>query len=160
MKKYMFLLVSILLLVLIVIKINNDNEEIRVRIIPNSNTLEDLKQKEDVKLEIKSYLLTVYDKDRETMINNINNSISELNSDLKEKYNEISVTLENHNFYNKEYNGNVIKNESVLTLLVKIGDYKGDNWWGSIYPTLLDVESTQEVEYKSILKEIIDKCIG
>lgn len=159
MKKLFWILFLVICFVLIVVCVNNDDKEIRVRIIPNSNSSEDISVKYEVKEDIINYLNEVYDASRDKMIENIKESIDDLSILLNEKYSKVDVVLEKHNFYNKEYNDNVLLNKKVLALVIKIGDADGDNWWGSIYPELLGMDSAEQVEYKSFIKEIIDKWL-
>lgn len=159
MKKYLFFMFIAVSMFLLIIKNNNSKDEIRVRVIPNSNSEYDLLVKEEVKIDVIDYINKVYNVNRSNMIDNINSSIDSFKKLLVIKYSDIDVSLENHNFYNKEYNGNVIMNECVLTLVIRIGDFNGDNWWGSIYPDLLEINSSSEVTYKSFIKELIDKWL-
>ncbi len=159
MKKIIICSVFFIIVILFIFKINNKSEEIRVRVIPNSNSEYDLKIKEEVIIDVKDYIYAIYSKDRDEMCLNIEKTILDFEELLNTKYTNINVLFEKHNFYNKEYNGNVVKNECVLTLLVEIGNKNGDNWWGSIYPDLLEVSSKEEVNYKSFIKEFIDKCL-
>ena len=53
-----------------------------------------------------------------------------------------------------------VKDDTTLTFLVKIGDALGDNWWGVIYPEFLEVSSSEEVIYRSFIKEMIDKVFN
>lgn len=159
MKKIIICSVFFIIVILFIFKVNNKSEEIRVRVIPNSNSEYDLKIKEEVIIDVKDYIYAIYSKDRDEMCLNIEKTILDFEELLNTKYTNINVLFEKHNFYNKEYNGNVVKNECVLTLLVEIGNKNGDNWWGSIYPDLLEVSSKEEVNYKSFIKEFIDKCL-
>ena len=64
-------------------------------------------------------------------------------------------------FPQKKYKG--IKYEEGLyeSLLITLGEGKGNNWWCVLFPPicLLEAEETEtnEVEYKSFIKEIIEK---
>ncbi len=40
-------------------------------------------------------------------------------------------------------------------LVIELGEGKGDNWWCVVYPPLCFVDETQNVVYKSKIKEII-----
>ena len=90
-------------------------------------------------------------------IQNINSSINEFN-DMVESYNA-KGELVNHQFYLKEYNGKVIKDEEVLTFLVKIDNAVGDNWWGVIFPEFLEINSTDTSSVKSYFYEKIKKWL-
>ena len=156
MKKILFIVLVFILCLFCVLRFNNSSEEIRIRVVPNSNSETDLKIKEKIKEEAIVFVKEIYDSNRDKMISNIENNISLFEEEINE-ISESKVTLENHTFYNKEYNGNVVKNENTLTLLIVIKDGKGDNWWGSIYPDLLECESSEEVEYESWFKKLFKR---
>lgn len=42
-------------------------------------------------------------------------------------------------------------------LIVELGSGTGDNWWCVIYPPLCFTSASTDVEYRSIIKDIIDK---
>ncbi len=154
MKKTVIVIIILIFLVAFFLK-EPASKEIRTRIIPNSNSEIDLKEKEEVKEIVIKFLKENYNKDKEKYINNINKNVSKLKNETKKINENVKVELVNHNFYNKTYNGNSVKNEKVLTLLVTINEGKGDNWWGSIYPEFLEVKSDEVIEYESyILKKI------
>ena len=148
----------IFLIGLLMFFISNNSKQIRVRIIPNDNEEQSLVVKALVKEKVVIYLDECYSKSYEGFIENINASLLEFN-ELLEEYDAIA-SLEKHNFSNKTYNGNVIKDTSTLTFLVKIGNHQGDNWWGVVYPKFLEIESTEEVEYKSYIVEKFKEWFG
>ena len=47
------------------------------------------------------------------------------------------------------------------SLLITLGEGKGDNWWCVLFPPLclIEAEESTEVEYKSFIKEIIEHRI-
>lgn len=139
------------------IKAINPSEEMRVRIIPNSNSEIDLKIKEEVKSITVTYLEKQYDKSMTKFIQNIKSTINEFN-DLVESYNA-KGELVNHQFYQKEYKGKAIKDEEVLTFLVEIDNASGDNWWGVIFPEFLEINSTDSSSVKSYFYEKLKKWL-
>lgn len=152
--------VIFLVIVSILIYINNKEEveEIRVRVIPNSNSEVDLLVKEDVKNITVSYLKKAYDSNYYIYINNIEYGLSYLEEVIEKNIKEeVLITFDNHTLYNKTYNDNVIENTEELTLCVKIGDGNGSNWWGTIYPEFLLVNSNEVVEYESLFVNLFKK---
>lgn len=131
--------------------------EIRVRIIPNSNEAVDLEIKDEVKLLTVKYLQKNFNDDRDTYINNINNTINEFNTTLS-SYNA-KGELVNHQFYQKKYENKAIKDDEYLTFLVEIGSSSGDNWWGVIYPKFLEINSSEANSVKSYFYEKIKKWL-
>lgn len=158
-KKYFLYLFIFIAIFMFFIKEPNSDNEIRVRVVPNSNSTTDIETKNFIKEDVIVYLAEQYDEDYNSFCQNIKKSIHSLSSKLNEK-NSCKVSFEYHTFYNKTYNDSSLKNERKLTLLVIIGSGKGDNWWGSIYPHFLEINSTDTVEYKSYIWEQIKKWIG
>ena len=156
MKKIIILLILILLLIFTFN--NKETSQIRVRIIPKDNSLESLKIKEEVKVITIDFLKENYDNDFDKYKENISNNLSIYN-DKVEKY-DAKAEFKYHTFYDKSYNDNSVKNETVLTFLVTINEASGDNWWGVIYPDFLDLNSSETLEYKSFIWEWIEKMIG
>lgn len=158
MRKIFVTIFVILICVFCIGKVFANDDEIRVRVIPNSNTESDLYIKKEVQTLTVCFLKECYSSNYEDFKDNINDSLDKFNIKL-EKYNAIS-SLENHTFYSKSYNGSSVKDETTLTLLVKIGEAQGDNWWGVVYPEFLEISSSDEIIYRSFIKELIDKVFN
>jgi len=155
MRKLLFVVIVVLAFLSLTFRLNNKEEEIRVRIIPNSNEAIDIDVKENVKSIVIDYLKLVYNENYEMCCNNINNKIDELELDLANKFKDITVNFGYHTLYNKTYNDNAIQNKKEKTLYIVIGEGKGDNWWGTIYPEY--ISGGEEIEYESILINVINK---
>ncbi|MDE6407056.1 MAG: stage II sporulation protein R [Anaeroplasmataceae bacterium] len=140
---------------------SQEEKEIRVRIIPNSDEASDLKVKEKAKNITVCYLKEAYDEEYNTYLKNLKQTISlfevALEKELKE---DVEVQLGNHTLYNKTYNNSAVKNTSEMTLYVVIGEGKGSNWWGTVYPEFLSVNSSEEVKYESLILSIFKKIKG
>ncbi len=150
MRKKIFILLVIIIIAICLIK---DKDELRVRIIPNDNSKISLEIKEKVKDEVILFLSMTYDETYNVYIENIENDLIEFNKTIK-KYNA-QAELVMHKFINKTSEGKYIKDEKVLTFLVKIDSASGDNWWGIVYPKFLDIESSDTIVYESyIIKKI------
>ena len=165
--------VFLILLVLVVITVYKVSEEnviipssaIRLRVIPNSNNPEDINMKEKVKkyLENNIYTLT---KD----INNIDeartiikdNEVS-ITEDVKEIFNDNNYNLNynvnyGYNYFPEKYYKGIKYNEGYYeSLVISIGEAKGDNWWCVLFPSFCLVDTKDKHEYKSYLKEIQTK---
>lgn len=157
MKRYKVIGLVVIAFLIVAFFLKSPGEELRVRVIPNSNSQEDLLIKEEIKLLAIEYLEENYDESLAKYINNINKNIEDFSNLLNSTYNRISVSLEKHKFFNKTYNGSSLKNEEVLTFLVIINEGKGDNWWGSIYPKFLEMSSSEVTQYKSLIIELIKR---
>lgn len=148
-------LVVIFIVFIISVFFNMSKEkEIRVRIIPNSNNISDLEEKDEVKDIIICYLNNIYDEDYDIYFNNISATYKELENVLNDKYNNISISFDKHTLYNKAYNDIEVKNEEAYTLYVVIGSGSGNNWWSSIYPKFLVIGGDEVIKYESLLYNV------
>lgn len=159
----MYVIIILLLFGLGIGLVNEKKEninEIRVRVIPNSNSKEDIKIKNEVKEIVVVFLndLLKNEEDIDKIKLKIDNNINILRSDLINLYGEeIKVSFCEHQFESKVDDGVIINGGKYLTLLVKINEAKGDNWWGTIYPELFKISSSEKIEYKSFILELIKR---
>lgn len=143
------------------------NTAIRLRVIPNSNNLLD----QEMKTKVKEYLeANLYKKfanvdDIEKARTMINNNIPKIEEDITSIFNEnnydmnFKVKYGNNYFPKKEYKGITYEEGYYESLVVEIGEAKGDNFWCVLFPSLclLETEETTEVEYKLGVLELINK---
>ena len=115
----------------------------------------DIMIKEEVKNSVIYFLKEIYAEDYQTYINNINNSLSELENIIDNNYIDCNIVFDYYTLYNKENNGDAVKNEKILTLVIILGDGKGNNWWGTIYPEYLGVGSSDVIKYESLFVNLI-----
>lgn len=145
------------------------DEAIRVRIIPNSNTPEDQNIKLKVKQEIEEslYELLKDTKGIEEARLKITNNMSLLDKKignilLKENY-PLGFQLDfgYHYFPEKEYKNITYEAGYYESVLITLGKGEGDNWWCVLFPPLcmLEVEENTEVEYTSLVKELMNKYL-
>lgn len=140
------------------------DDSIRFRVIANSNSEEDIKMKELVVKELSSTLFK--ENSLEGTRSNIISNISQIekridrvfdNNNYDKTYNVIYGMNE---FPEKIYNGVVYEKGLYESLVVEIGDGRGNNYWCFLYPSLCLVDyknGEEEVKYKSKIAEIIDK---
>lgn len=151
----------IILCIVLVFTRSQEEKEIRVRIIPNSDEVSDLKVKETAKDITVCYLKEAYDKEYNTYLDNLKQTLTLFESALeKELKEDVEVQLGNHTLYNKTYNNSAVENTNQMTLYVVIGEGKGSNWWGTVYPEFLEVNSSEEVKYESLILSIFKKIKG
>ena len=143
------------------------NTAIRLRVIPNSNNLLDQEMKAKVKeyLEANLYknFANVDDIDEARIM--INNNIPKIEEDITSIFKEnnynmnFKVKYGNNYFPEKEYKGITYIEGYYESLVVEIGETKGDNFWCVLFPSLclLETEETTEVEYKLGVLELINK---
>ncbi|MEI3507940.1 MAG: stage II sporulation protein R [Bacilli bacterium] len=80
----------------------------------------------------------------------------------REKYDKnYQVNFGSNYFPEKEYKGVKYEEGYYEFLLVTLGEGKGDNWWCVLFPPLclIEADESTDVEYKSIVKELIDKYL-
>lgn len=154
-----------------VIATNNliPEDAIRIRVIPNSNSDLDQTMKNDVKnlLQDDMYNLlkdvkgvTFAKKEIKKSLPNIENKISNLFQE--KKYNKSFELNYGLNYFpEKEYKGIVYKEGYYESLVVTIGEGKGDNWWCVLFPPLCLIESEEsdDVEYQTLVGELIEKYL-
>ena len=169
MKKIIF----IILLILIVINVYKVNEQniiipdssIRLRVIPNSNNPKDINIKEKIKTYLENNIYTLLtdnvdiEQAREVIKDNIPN-IKE-NIDIIKKENNYNIPYKINYGYNyfpdKQYKGVNYEEGYYESLVISIGEAKGDNWWCSLFPNFCLIDTKEEHEYKIYIKELIKK---
>ena len=173
MKKTIFVILIIIISIFIYINVNAEviipNDAIRVRVVPNSNSVIDQNMKEKVKNYVSNYMTLKLDKvmDVNEARNIINDSIDELNQDIEKMFQDNGYDMdftinfgENH-FPDKAYKGVIYNEGDYESLVVYIGEARGDKWWCVLFPPLClleaDENDTGEVEYKTLVGEVIDK---
>lgn len=169
MKKY---LIVIMLLVIYLIYKNNSyiyipTESIRFRIIPSSNNVEDIFIKEKVLEKITPEFSGYETENIETARKVIGSKVNEIETKVEEVFNkyeykkDYKVKFGLNYFPEKKYNGVVYEEGYYESLVVELGEAKGDNFWCVLFPPLclLEVEESEKdkVEYTFAIKEIINK---
>lgn len=172
MKRTIFLILFILFVYFGISKVIESknlipSDAIRMRVIPNSNSEEDQAIKQKVRQRLET---DVFASLRDVR------GIAEVRKQIYEKLplfeESVSSVLEEeryplgyqidfgmHYFPEKEYKGITYKEGSYESLVVTIGEGKGDNWWCVLFPPLcmIEAEESDEVEYKMWIEEMIDK---
>ena len=145
------------------------DEAIRFRVVAESNTKEDQ--------ETKTIVKEALEEDLDTLLKD-STSIDETRSILKENQNHFESLVERtlltnkinttykvnfgiNYFPEKNYKGVIYEEGYYESLVVTLGSGNGENWWCVLFPPLCLMEGeetkTDEVEYKSFVKEMIDK---
>lgn len=172
MKKIMIIL-SIIVVIFVSTKTTEDliipDESIRIRVIANSNNSKDQLIKNVVRNNIETEVtnllanVTNIDEARTLLEENID-LINERVEDVLEKNNyDVSYKVDfGYNLFpEKKYKGVVYEEGYYESVVVTLGEGKGDNWWCVLFPPLCLMETSssdlEEIEYKSFIKEIIDK---
>ncbi len=145
------------------------DEAIRVRILANSNEPQDQDIKKIVKQEIEQELYkllnntTTIEEARKRLIDNLDNIDMTVGKVLnQEKYDlGYKVNFGYNYFPRKEFKGITYEEGMYESLLITLGKGEGDNWWCVLFPPLCLLEATEstEVEYKSFVKEMLEKYL-
>jgi len=172
MKKAIFVFILIVLTYIIignVIARSNiiPDEAIRIRVIANSNSEYDqnikTKVKESIEYDMYNMLKNIenLEEARTTIQTNLDKVENNIDNILqKENYElpfEINFGL--NYFPKKEFKGITYKEGYYESVVVTLGEGLGDNWWCVLFPPLcmIEAEESSDVEYTTMVKEIIDK---
>lgn len=140
------------------------NESIRFRIIPNSNTAEDIYMKEEVKEGISDIIKSLSKENINKTRTNIVNNLPLLRNKVQNVFNEnnynqnFSINYGINYFPEKTYKGVKYQSGNYESMVVSIGNASGDNYWCVLFPPLcmMEAKESEKVEYKFFIKEIID----
>ncbi len=168
-------IIPIIIILVLTTFINNYNkviiprDAIRFRVIANSNSEYDQKNKKIIAKSLSTDIVEILketkslNEARNTLQKNLTNFEKEANNiAISNNYNEkINVDYGNHYFPEKEYKGVTYKEGEYESLVVTLGNGEGENFWCVLFPPLClleaDEEDTNKIEYKSFIKELIDK---
>ena len=163
MKKLIIIILTVLTIFLVYKKVNAEeviipDNSIRLRVIPNSNSSYDQAMKSVVKDYLESDVYNLFEDAREIINNNLDN-INYNIQNIFDRYNydmTFNVNYGNNYFPEKVFKGVKYNEGYYESIVVSIGEAKGDNWWCVLFPNLCIVND-KDVEYTSLVKEIIDK---
>ena len=142
---------------------------IRIRVIGNSDSEYDQEKKNEIRKNVQLYMQDLLknaknvDEARTIINDNLKNLNKELDNYLTQiDYNKnYTINFGLNYFPKKEYKGIKYKEGLYESLLITLGEGNGKNWWCVLFPPicLLEAEETEtdEIEYKSFVKEVIEK---
>lgn len=174
MKKTILIIFAILSLFIFYNKIKEQetikipDSAIRFRVLANSNSPRDQKIKEEVRDKMQKELYGILENTksikeaRGLISDNMDNFNNILKEEMEDKEYSYTIDYGMHDFPEKTYKGITYEAGEYESLLVTLGEGKGDNWWCVLFPPLClleaeEVTNTSEVEYKSFIKELIEK---
>ena len=172
MKKGIITFILIILTYIIIGNVIAENDiipddAIRIRVIANSNSEYDqeikTKVKETVEYDMYNMLKNTADlEEARTIIkNNLNNVENNIYTLLQhEKYSlPFDVNFGLNYFPRKEFKGITYNEGYYESVVVTLGEGLGDNWWCVLFPPLcmIEAEESTDVEYTTVVKEVIDK---
>lgn len=176
MKKLILLLLAGLTLIGVINNYKEDyyiipDQSIRIRIIPNSNSLKDQYLKKQVKTNLEKELQNnlknteTIENTRKIIKNNLDNYNKKVKEVLKNENTSQKFTIDYgyHHFPEKTYKGVKYEEGEYESLLVTLGKGQGDNWWCVLFPPICSLEedeqSNENIEYSFFIKEMFDKYI-
>lgn len=128
-------------------------EDFRFRLIANSNTSADQLIKNEVKQSIEPILMKYNNNQRQTYV-----ELEQAVDKLSEKLNEpINISIGQALFPPKEWNDGITSQAIVDSIVIKIGDGRGDNWWCSLFPKACFKEEEVEEKPKFFVWEWLKK---
>lgn len=150
-------------------KVMIPENSIRFRVIANSNKEKDQINKKIVAKNLGKDVTNILkntnniEESRIILKNNINKFKNDIETTLKINNIEENYTIDygKNYFPEKNYKGITYKSGEYESLVVKLGNGQGNNFWCVLFPPLclLEGEETEknDIEYKSFVKEVIDK---
>ena len=164
MKKIIFGLIALFIIFLLNEKeefIVIPNSSIRIRVISNSNNIDDLLKKKDVKSDLEGYLYS--------LLNGVSN-INDARIMIKDNLSNVNQIIEqngvfkyqinygfNH-FPRKVYKGILYPEGDYESIEVRLGEGSGDNYWCVLFPPLCLInenDTTSDVTYQLYVKELL-----
>lgn len=172
MKKIITIIVLIILMVVTMSKeeeIIIPKDAIRFRVIANSNDIKDQQEKKKIAKTLGNNITELLknqnslQETRTTLKKNIDTFTTTVQEEMKnDNYdNNVEVNYGMNYFPEKTYKGVKYKEGEYESLVVTLGKGEGNNFWCVLFPPLCLLEAeeddTNEVEYTSFVKELIDK---
>lgn len=138
-------------------------DAIRFRIIANSNSIEDQKEKIEIRNELEPIIgdILTNSTTKEKTKTEINNNLYKINHVI-DKFNTTYDVNYGLNFFpEKNYKGVTYKEGNYESLVITLGDGLGDNWWCVLFPPLCLLEANEtnydDITYTSYIQELINK---
>lgn len=138
---------------------------LRIHVRANSNSAEDQQVKYEVKDEVVKFITPFVKEcvDKERAIEVMNELLPEIEKVCDKALRERGYTygaraqIRDEKFPTRVY-GDLTLEEGVYdALIIELGSGTGDNWWCVIYPPLCFTSASADVEYRSIIADIINK---
>jgi len=170
-KTLLIILAAVITLGIVLTESNEDqlvipDNSLRLRIIPSSNSSEDVEIKliikEIIEEAIQRLLNNVWTLEEskqiiEKNIENLDNKISEVLNPLNKRYH---INFGQNHFPSKVFRGVFYKAGEYDSLVITIEDGDGDNWWCVLFPPLCSLEKNDnlgEIEYQLFVSRIINQ---
>lgn len=122
-------------------------KDFRIRVIANSNTAQDQLEKQQLVQDLKPYFLQV------TTAGFVGNEQilslkQQIEAELSGNYPQLDTqVVVGDNLFPPKRQGAVLYPQNVYqSIVVKIGDARGDNWWCSIFPSICEPDKEEVKE--------------
>ena len=168
MKKIIILVIPIMIYIFVSLYFENNNiipeSAIRIRILANSNRVEDQELKNKVKENLEPYLYELLINDTNVndakikILNNMTNIENNIENTLNNEM-DYKINFGKNYFPTKKYKGITYDEGYYDSLLITLGNGLGDNWWCVLFPPLCLLEGKEysDVEYTTLAQEIINR---
>lgn len=155
--KKIIIFLSIIISILCINKVPNQNDNmIRFRIIANSNSENDQNLKKKVLKEISNNIIDENIQNIEEERNFIKNNLSSIEDKIKNNTDDYTIKYGKNFFPEKKFNGIEYPAGEYESLVITLGEGSGDNFWCILFPPLCAIDN-EDIEYKSLFKEVINK---
>jgi len=144
------------------------NDYLRIHVRANSNEQIDQDVKYKVKDEVVKFITPYAAQcvDKQTAMQVIGDILGEIEAvcDGVLKQNGFNYTsraqIRDEEFPTRVYGDLTLESGLYDALIIELGSGTGDNWWCVIYPPLCFTASAANVEYRSVIMDIINKFKG
>ncbi len=142
-----------------------DTDYLRIHVRANSNSAIDQQVKYEVKNEVVSYITPFVAEcvTKEKAIEVMTAHLSEIEEVCTKALEARGYTygaraeIRREEFPTRVYDGVTLEAGIYDALIVELGTGEGDNWWCVIYPPLCFTAANGDVEYRSLIYDIIEK---
>ncbi len=148
-------------------QIGASTDYLRIHVRANSNSEEDQSVKYSVKEKVVEFIAPhikecVTKQAAMEVIGGLTEQIAEVcDKELKAHgyYYGARAQIRQEKFPTRVYGELTLKEDVYDALIVELGSGKGDNWWCVIYPPLCFTSASADVEYRSVIYDIINKAM-
>jgi len=139
---------------------NITEDSIRFRVIANSNSPKDIEMKEKVVERLSKNIFI--DGNKEQIEDNIYNNLKSIEDEIdllfrKNNYKQVfNISYGLNEIPQKKYRGKVYKKGIYKSLIIEIGEGKGNNYFCILYPSLCLKDYEESKENKEVKFKIIE----
>lgn len=164
MRKIVFLLFVLVVTLCFIARKNSvliPDSAIRLRIIANSNSINDQEYKAKIKNEITKILYSKLNNvdNYEDAKKILNDNISTIKKVINNYVNDFEINYGYNNFPEKEYKGVKYDEGDYESLVIKLGEGKGENFWCVLFPPLcmIDENELDDASYSLFVTKLLNK---